>query len=82
MTLTAIEQAARALAQLSDAEWAQVKRDEDRRRAQQHTIRDLSKRYRELRDRGASAMTGPTITTRCVACGLDCITAGATGNAR
>jgi hypothetical protein len=46
-----IEQAAEALAQLSDEEWTQVKRDEERRRAQQRIIRDLSKRYRELRDR-------------------------------
>jgi len=40
--------AAQALAQLSDAEWLQVKCDEDRRRADQRTIRGLS---RELRDR-------------------------------
>jgi hypothetical protein len=40
-----------ALAQLSDAEWLRVKRDEDRRRADQHISRDLSSRYRELRDR-------------------------------
>jgi len=39
----------RALAQLSDAEWLQVKRDEDRRRAERRNIRSLSKRYRELR---------------------------------
>ena len=51
--LTAIKKAAEALAQLqlSDAEWAQVKCDEERRRADQHITRDLSKRYRELRDR-------------------------------
>jgi len=46
--LTPIEQAAQALAQLSDAEWMQLKSAEERRRADQHTIRDLS---RELRDR-------------------------------
>jgi len=49
--LSAIEKAAKALAQLSDAEWVQVKRDEERRRAQQRTVRDLGKRYRELRGR-------------------------------
>jgi hypothetical protein len=49
--MDAIQKAAQALAQLSDAEWLRVKRDEDRRRADQHTIRDLSKRHRELRDR-------------------------------
>jgi len=38
----------RGLAQLSDAEWMQVKSAEDRRRAEQHSIRDLAKRYREL----------------------------------
>jgi len=48
MTLTPIEKTAKALAQLSDREWAQVKCDEERRRAQQRIIRDLSKRYREL----------------------------------
>jgi len=47
----AIQKAARALAQLSDAEWLQVKCDEERRRADQHIIRDLSKRHRDLRDR-------------------------------
>jgi hypothetical protein len=49
----AVQKAAEALAQLSDREWAQVKCDEDRRRnaTEQRTIRDLSKRYRELRDR-------------------------------
>ena len=36
-----------ALAKLSNAEWRQVKCDE----AQQRIIRDLFKRYRELRDR-------------------------------
>ena len=46
--MDAIEKAAQALAQLSDAEWLRVKRDEDRRRADQRVIRDLS---RELRDR-------------------------------
>ena len=71
--LTPTEKAAKALSKLSDAEWLQVKSDEDRRRADQHTIRDLAKRYRELRkiDPEPGAMTGPTITT-----------AGATGNAR
>ena len=39
---------AQAFAELSDAEWIQVKRDEDSRRADQRAIRDLS---RELRDR-------------------------------
>jgi hypothetical protein len=43
-----IEQAAKALAQLSDGEWLQVKCDEERRPLGQRTIRDLS---RELRDR-------------------------------
>jgi hypothetical protein len=46
--MTASQLAAQALAQLSDAEWLRVKRDEDRRRADQRVIRDLS---RELRDR-------------------------------
>jgi hypothetical protein len=46
--MDAIRKAAKALARLSDAEWAQVKCDEDRRRADQRVIRDLS---RELRDR-------------------------------
>jgi len=45
-----------ALAQLSDAEWLQVRRDEDRRRAEQRTIRDLSKLHRELRDRKRSPL--------------------------
>jgi hypothetical protein len=44
----AIREATKSLAELSDAEWAQVKCNEDRRRAQQRAIRDLS---RELRDR-------------------------------
>jgi len=44
---TPIEKAAKALAKLSDAEWLQVKRDEERRRSQQRIIRDLSKQYRE-----------------------------------
>jgi hypothetical protein len=53
---TPIEKAAKTLSKLSDAEWGQVKSDEDRRRApdvaiQQRKIRDLSRRYRELRDR-------------------------------
>jgi len=46
--MDAIQKAAQALAQLSDAEWEQLKSDEDRRRADQRTIRDLAK---ELRDR-------------------------------
>jgi hypothetical protein len=45
--LTAIQKAAKALARLSDSEWLQVKCAEDRRRAQQRTIRDLAKRQRE-----------------------------------
>jgi hypothetical protein len=47
--MDAIQKAAKALAQLSAAEWLQVKRDEDRRRADQRVIRNLSKRYREFR---------------------------------
>ena len=50
--MTASQLAAQALAQLSDAEWLRVKRDEDRRRADQRVIRDLS---RELRDRKGAA---------------------------
>jgi hypothetical protein len=46
----AIQKAAEALAKLSDAEWMRLKCDEDRRRAQQLAIRDLSKQYRELRE--------------------------------
>jgi len=46
--MDAIQKAAEALAQLSDAEWTQLKCAEDRRRADQRTIRDLS---RELRNR-------------------------------
>ena len=46
--LTPIEKAAKALARLSDAEWVRVKSVEDQRRADQHTIRGLS---RELRER-------------------------------
>ena len=49
--MTALQQAAKALAKLSDTEWMQVKCNEERRRAQQRTIRDLSRRYRELPDR-------------------------------
>jgi hypothetical protein len=45
-----IEQAAKALVQASDAEWLQVKCDEDRQRAEQRNIRNLSKRDRELRE--------------------------------
>jgi len=48
--MDAIQKAAKALAQLSDREWAQIKHDEEQRRADQHTIRDLAKRYRELRE--------------------------------
>jgi len=51
--LTPTEKAAKALAQLSDAEWAQIKCDEDSRRAGQHTIRDLAKELR--RNRGGAA---------------------------
>src|SRR5262249_51963994 len=47
--LTPTEKAAKALAQLSDAEWMQVKCDEEQRRSQQRIIRDLAKRYRQLR---------------------------------
>jgi hypothetical protein len=55
--MDAVEKAAKALRQLSDAEWLQVKCDEDRRRApdvaaQQREIRDLSQK---LRDRKAPA---------------------------
>jgi len=52
--MTASQLAAKALAQLSDAEWLRVKSAEDRRRADQCIIRDLSSRYRELRDRKAA----------------------------
>jgi len=48
--MDAIRKAAKALAALSDAEWLQVKCDEERRRSEQRSIRDLSKRYRQLRD--------------------------------
>ena len=51
MTETAMTDLAKALTELSDAEWAQVRFDEDRRRAQQQIIRDLSARARELRHR-------------------------------
>jgi hypothetical protein len=44
-----IEKAAKALVQLSDAEWARVKCAEERRRAQQRIIRDLSRELRETR---------------------------------
>jgi len=50
--MTASQLAAEALAQLSDAEWARVKSAEDRRRADQRVIRDLS---RERRNRKAEA---------------------------
>jgi hypothetical protein len=46
--LTPTEKAAKALAQLSDAEWLSSGAPRSGRRADQHTIRDLS---RELRDR-------------------------------
>jgi hypothetical protein len=51
MKFTLTEKAVKALAKLSDTEWVQVKCAEERRRAQQRVIRDLSKRHRELRDR-------------------------------
>jgi hypothetical protein len=50
--MTASQLAAKALAQLSDREWTQVKHAEDRRRADQRIIQDLS---RELRDRKGAA---------------------------
>ena len=46
--MDAIQKAAKALVQLFNVEWAQVKCDEERRRAEQRIIRDLAK---ELRDR-------------------------------
>jgi hypothetical protein len=51
--MNATQKATKALSELSDAEWLQVKCDEDRRRssdvaAQQAEIRNLAKRYREL----------------------------------
>jgi len=49
--MDAIQKAAKALAQLSDAEWMQVKRAENLRRVDQRIIRDLSQQHRELRDR-------------------------------
>jgi hypothetical protein len=52
--MDAIQKAAKTLAQLSDAEWLQVKSAEDRRRADQHVIRDLA---RELRDRRVGGNT-------------------------
>jgi hypothetical protein len=53
---TAIEQAAKALAQLSDAEWLQVTCNEERRRRamwppNKGSFAILSTRRRELRDR-------------------------------
>jgi hypothetical protein len=45
-----VEKATQVLAPLSDAGWAQVKCDEERRRAQHVSYRDLAKRYRELRE--------------------------------
>jgi hypothetical protein len=47
--MTAIEQAAKALARLSDAEGMRVRSVEGRRRADQSIVRDLGKRHRELR---------------------------------
>jgi hypothetical protein len=35
------------LAQLSDSEWLELKRAEDRRRADQHIIRDLAREHRD-----------------------------------
>jgi hypothetical protein len=54
--MNATQKATKALSELSDAEWLQVKCAEERRRsrdvaAQQREIRDLSQRYREIRDR-------------------------------
>jgi hypothetical protein len=49
--MDAAQKAATVLAKLSDAEWLQVKCDEDRRRSQQREIRDLSRELRSLRDR-------------------------------
>jgi len=51
MRMMDAKQLTQALAQLSDRDWAQVKRDEDRRRAEQRNIRDLGKELRELRKR-------------------------------
>ena len=57
-----IEKAAKALAQLSDAEWLRVKCDEEQRRADQHTIRDLSRELRDRKDRPeAGAMTASPV---------------------
>jgi len=44
---TAIENAAQSLSQLSDAEWMQLKSAEERRRADQRIIRDLSREFRD-----------------------------------
>jgi hypothetical protein len=55
--MDAIQKAAKALAELSDVEWTQVKCDEERRRSEQRSIRDLSRELRELRDREPGAMT-------------------------
>jgi len=56
-----VKQLTQALAGLSDAEWTQVRGDEDRRRADVRTIRSLSERYRELRERkGARRHRGGT----------------------
>jgi len=52
--MDAIQKAAEALAQLSDFEWTQVKHAEDRRRAEQRNIRDLSAKLRDLRRGGAA----------------------------
>jgi hypothetical protein len=52
--MNATQKATKALSELSDAEWLQVKCDEERRRApnvaaQQREIRDLSQKLRERR---------------------------------
>jgi hypothetical protein len=62
--MTAVEKAAEALAQLSDQEWLQLKRDEDHRRAEQRDVRDLAKELRELRDRKRSPFFTTTEASR------------------
>jgi len=47
--MDAIRKAIEALAELSNTEWLQVRDAEDRRRADQDTIRSLAKKLRELR---------------------------------
>jgi hypothetical protein len=54
--MDAIQKAAEALAQLSDAEWLQIKCAEDQRRSDQRTIRDLAK---ELRGRKINPESSP-----------------------